>query len=168
MLKYVLVGLITLIINSSIIQTKTRQYKPIQLHKYVSTTHKIAPKTTKDYLLEALIQVESRGIENCVGDKHLGRPSIGVLQIRPIMVREVNRILKKHKVKKKYSLEDRYSKVKSIEMFYIWRYYHHPEDSDEVVARCWNGGSKGWKRKSTIHYWNKVEKQLKKLKNEEN
>ena len=49
----------------------------------------------KDLLLEAMIQVESRGIEDQIGDRHLGRPSVGVLQIRPIMVREINRILKK-------------------------------------------------------------------------
>ena len=60
-------------------------------------------------------------------------------------------------IKKKYTLEDRYSREKSIEMFYIWKEFHHPEDSDEVIARCWNGGPKGWKRKSTNHYWNKVQ-----------
>ncbi len=117
-----------------------------------------------DYLLEALIQVESRGVEDALGDRHLARPSVGVLQIRPIMVREVNRILKKHKVKKIYNLEDRYSREKSIEMFYIWQSFHHANDSNEVIARCWNGGSKGWKRKSTMHYWEKVQKEINNLK----
>ena len=113
-----------------------------------------------DHLLEAIILVESRGKEDCIGDKHLGRPSIGVLQIRPIMVREVNRILKKQNIKKKYELDDRYSREKSIEMFYIWKDYYHSEDSDEVIARCWNGGPKGWKRKATEYYWSKVQKEL--------
>ena len=117
-----------------------------------------------DYLLEALIQVESRGNENAVGDRHLSRPSVGVLQIRPIMVREVNRILKKQKVKKKYTLEDRYSREKSIEMFYIWQSFHLPDSSDEAIARCWNGGPKGWKRKSTLGYWNKVKTEINNLK----
>jgi len=117
-----------------------------------------------DYLLEALIQVESRGNENAVGDKHLILPSVGVLQIRPIMVREVNRILKKLKVKKKYTLEDRYSRKKSIEMFYIWQSFHHANDNNEVIARCWNGGSKGWKKNSTLYYWNKVQKEINNLK----
>lgn len=117
-----------------------------------------------DYLLEALIQVESQGNEYAVGDKHLSRPSIGVLQIRPIMVREVNRILKNQKIKVKYTLDDRYSKDKSIEMFMIWKMNHHPNDSDEVTARCWNGGPKGWKRKSTLHYWSKVQNEINNLK----
>ena len=126
----------------------------------------IEEKDHTDYLLEALIQVESQGNENAVGDKHLSRPSIGVLQIRPIMVREVTRILKKHKVEKKYTLEDRYSREKSIEMFYIWQAFHHADDSDEVIARCWNGGSKGWKRKSTLYYWSKVQIEINNLKSQ--
>jgi len=113
----------------------------------------------KDLLLEAMILVESSGNDSCIGDRNLGRPSVGCLQIRPIMVREVNRILRKQKIKKKYTLNDRYSRKKSIEMFYIWRDYHHSEDSDEVIARCWNGGPKGWKKKSTKYYWVKVVKE---------
>jgi len=113
----------------------------------------------KDLLLEAMIIVESNGNDSCIGDRNLGRPSVGCLQIRPIMVREVNRILRKQKIKKKYTLNDRYSRKKSIEMFYIWRDYHHSEDSDEVIARCWNGGPKGWKKKSTRYYWIKVVKE---------
>ena len=113
----------------------------------------------RDLLLEAMIVVESNGNDSCIGDRNLGRPSVGCLQIRPIMVREVNRILRKQKIKKKYTLNDRYSRKKSIEMFYIWKDYHHSEDSDEVIARCWNGGPKGWKKKSTKYYWIKVVKE---------
>ena len=115
----------------------------------------------KQKLIEALIQVESRGNDSCVGDRHLIVPSIGCLQIRPIMVREVNRILKKLGKNKRYKNKDRYSREKSIEMFTIWRDFHHKNDSNEIIARCWNGGPKGWKRKSTLHYWNKVKKALK-------
>lgn len=121
----------------------------------------------RDILLEAIIVVESNGNDSCIGDRNLGRPSVGCLQIRPIMVREVNRILRKQKIKKKYKLKDRYSRKKSIEMFYIWKDYHHSEDSDEVIARCWNGGPKGWKKKSTNYYWAKVRKEKYWLKIEE-
>ena len=122
---------------------------------------KIIPPTTN--LVEALIQVESRGKEDCIGDKHLIIPSVGVLQIRPIMVREINRILKLLGKNQHYKNKDRYSRIKSIEMFNIWKDYHHKNDSDEVIARCWNGGPKGWKRKATLHYWEKVKKALKKI-----
>jgi hypothetical protein len=69
----------------------------------------------RDLLLEAIIVVESNGNDSCIGDRKLGRPSVGCLQIRPIMVREVNRLLRKQKIKKKYTLNDRYSRKKSIE-----------------------------------------------------
>ena len=137
----------------------TKEFKTL-----VKKEKKVKVKIQTNYLLEALIQVESKGIENAVGDKHLSRPSVGVLQIRPIMVREVNRILKKQNIKIKYTLDDRYSKDKSIEMFMIWKMNHHPNDNDEVTARCWNGGPKGWKRNSTLHYWNKVKKEINNLK----
>ncbi len=114
-------------------------------------------------LIHALINVESRGNTKCVGDTHLAEPSIGVLQIRPIMVREVNRILKIQGSKKRYKRKDRYSRQKSIEMFVIWRDFHHVGDSDEVIAKCWNGGPKGPKKIKTQHYWNKVQKELKEI-----
>ena len=118
-------------------------------------------KDKKQALIEALIYVESRGKEKCIGDLHLIVPSVGVLQIRPIMVREVNRILAILGENKRYKNKDRYSRQKSIEMFIIWRDFHHKNDSDEIIARCWNGGPNGYKRKSTLRYWKKVKKALK-------
>ena len=115
----------------------------------------------KQKLIEALIQVESRGKEKCLGDLHLIIPSVGVLQIRPIMVKEVNRILAILGKDKRYKNKDRYSREKSIEMFIIWRDFHHKDDSNEIISRCWNGGPKGYKRKATLHYWKKVQKALK-------
>lgn len=113
-----------------------------------------------DNLIEALIFVESRGKEDAVGDTHLGAPSIGVLQIRPIMVREVNRILKKKGAKMRFKLQDRFDRDKSIWMFMIWKDYHHPTDSFEKIARNWNGGPNGYGFKRTEPYWAKVKKEL--------
>ena len=112
-------------------------------------------------LLTALIFVESRGHDSAVGDKHLvGNEAVGALQIRPIMVREVNRILKLQKSDKRFSLKDRFERDKSIEMFYIWKNHHHKNSEPEVIARNWNGGPKGFKLNRTLKYWNKVEQQL--------
>ncbi len=111
-------------------------------------------------LVYSLIHVESRGNDSCVGDRHLIVPSIGCLQIRPIMVREVNRILKHQDSTLKFKYKDRWSRKKSIAMFYIWKDFHHPESSNEKIARNWNGGPKGYKRKRTMQYWEKVQKEL--------
>jgi len=119
-------------------------------------------KPEVDDLIQALIQVESRGNDSAIGDRHLGEPSIGVLQLRPIMVREVNRILKKQKSEKRYKLKDRFSREKSIEMFMVWKNYHHPDGGFETIARNWNGGPRGYKNKRTEHYWAKVQLELNK------
>lgn len=113
-------------------------------------------------LVYALIMVESRGKDSCVGDRHLIIPSIGCLQIRPIMVREVNRILKRQEDTLRFKYKDRWSRKKSIQMFYIWKDFHHTNSSDEKIARNWNGGPKGYKRKRTLQYWEKVKIEMNK------
>ena len=120
----------------------------------------IIEKRPIEPLVNALIQVESRGNSQAVGDTHLDSPSIGLLQIRPIMVREVNRILKLKGTDYKYKLSDRKDSTKSVEMFYIWYEFHHKDDDFETIARSWNGGSNGPKLKATEHYWNKVKVEL--------
>ncbi len=119
--------------------------------------------TDWDRLVDAVIYVESRGNDSAVGD---GGKAVGCLQIHPIAVREVNRILVKYNLTANYTLNDRYSKEKSIEMFniiseeyYCCEFYDFIEYA-EIVARRWNGGPRGDKKESTIRYWNKVKKEL--------
>ena len=50
------------------------------------------------------------------------------------MVREVNRILKRQGKDKCYKNKDRYSRVKSIEMFIIWRDFHHKDHDNEIIG----------------------------------
>jgi hypothetical protein len=113
-----------------------------------------------DDLINALIMVESNGNDSAVGDTHLREPSIGVLQIRPIMVREINRILKLKGTEYRYKMSDRWDREKSIEMFLIWKEFHHSDSNYEEIARSWNGGTKGPKNPRTYNYWKKVENQL--------
>ena len=112
-------------------------------------------KTTliiQDSLIAAIIHVESRGDSMAYNAKE---DAVGVLQIRPIMMREVNRLLKENK----YTLADRWSKSKSIEMFNVIK-AHTTNPTNERLARNWNGGWNGYKKKSTLKYWNKVKTQL--------
>jgi len=121
----------------------------------------IKPIITEDDLINALINVESRGNDSAVGDKHLvGNEAIGALQIRPIMVREVNRILKIKKSDKRFKMSDRWDREKTIEMFLIWKNFHHSDDNFETVARNWNGGPRGFKNPRTEKYWTKVQQEL--------
>jgi hypothetical protein len=116
-----------------------------------------------DTFIDAVIYVESRGNDSAIGDR--GK-AVGCLQIHPICVREVNRILRKNDIPMVYTLEDRYSRTKSIEMFniiaeqYECCEYIEFMDYAEIVARRWNGGPKGHKKRATIKYFNKIKKQL--------
>ena len=125
------------------------------------TPKEIEPIITEADLINALIRVESRGNDSAIGDRHLvGNEAVGALQIRPIMVREVNRILKIQKSDKRFKLSDRFDRTKTIEMFLIWKNYHHPDGDFEKIARNWNGGPKGYKKTRTEKYWVKVQKEL--------
>jgi hypothetical protein len=110
----------------------------------------------REELIEAMAFIESGGNPNAIGDLNLGTPSIGLLQIRPIMVREVNRILKKQGLEKRFRNADRKDSTKSIEMFNIWADTYHTNSSYEKMARNWNGGPRGYKNKRTEHYWQKI------------
>ena len=102
----------------------------------------------EDKLIAAIIQVESGGDTLAYNSKE---DAVGCLQIRPIMVREVNRLLGKDSFK----LKDRWSKAKSIQMFNVLR-SHLKGASDEQIARTWNGGYNGHNIPQTMQYWNKV------------
>lgn len=136
--------------------------------KHMNDLIELAPKQieqiaipTEADLINALIRVESRGNDSAIGDRHLvGNEAVGALQIRPIMVREVNRILKLKKSDNRFKLSDRFDREKTIEMFLVWKNHHHPEGDFEKIARNWNGGPKGYKKSRTEKYWVKVQQEL--------
>ena len=107
----------------------------------------------EDPLIAAIIQVESGGDTLAYNSKE---DAVGCLQIRPIMVREVNRLVGKDS----FTLYDRWSKAKSIQMFNVIR-SHTNNPTDEKLARNWNGGYTGHKKQSTIKYWQKVRNKIK-------
>ena len=158
MKKVVLLGLLPLFISSGNVKTLNVSYEEtiIELKR-----KGIQPIITDRDLLTALIFVESRGNDSAIGDRHLvGNEAVGALQIRPIMVREVNRILKIQGKTERFDLKDRFDRQQSIRMFMVWKNYHHKDSEPEVIARNWNGGPKGYKVSRTEKYWLKVQKQL--------
>ena len=117
-------------------------------------SRKPIPTDSIQILIHSMIYIESRGNDSSYCAKE---NAVGCLQIRPIMVKEVNRFLRKMNKTLRYTLNDRWSREKSIEMFRVWYNYRHSESTLEVIARSWNGGPRGPKRKSTLNYWKKVE-----------
>ena len=158
MKKVLLLGLLPIFISSGNIETLEVCYEETIIKL---KSKDIQPVIKDGDLLNALIFVESRGDDSAIGDRHLiGNEAVGALQIRPIMVREVNRICKITGSHQYFALKDRFDRNKSIHMFMIWKDYHHNNDSDEIIARNWNGGPRGYKKDRTVKYWNKIEKQL--------
>jgi len=110
-------------------------------------------------LLTALIQVESGGQADAVGDN--GR-AVGILQIHKITVDDVNRIYKTN-----YTYKDRYSPKLSKEIASKYLLYwgnryakKHGTVNIMVLAKIHNGGPRGYQKKATVKYWLKVRKEL--------
>jgi hypothetical protein len=109
-------------------------------------------------LINAISMVESSG------GKNVYNPSEGAhgpLQIRQIALTDVN---------KRYNLNINLEDVYCIEIasFVFWAYtdmYATESRLGRTVtredrARIWNGGPNGFRRKSTLQYWDKVKKYL--------
>ena len=86
--------------------------------------------------------------------------AVGIVQIRPVMVREINRLVGYQK----YTLEDRLCVKKSKEMFIDYNNVVNPDWDYELAAKRWNGGILGHKKVSTEKYWEKVMVELNKCK----
>ena len=118
----------------------------------------------KDVLYSSIVWVESKGNANAKSRDG----SVGIVQIKPVMVKEVNRICKIKGLDKKFTLADRKNPRKSEEMFWIYQEFYNPDinwdtitkKDMEVLARRWNGGPKGDRKKATKKYWKKVSKRF--------
>lgn len=106
-------------------------------------------KTDWERLILALIEVESNGNEKAIGKTN----DVGVLQITPIYVADVNRILGFDK----YCLNCRVNREKSIEMFEIYQKHYNPNKNIDKAIRLHNP------RAGTV-YRNKVLNEFKKIK----
>jgi len=116
-----------------------------------------SPDHQDDALWESICTVESHHDPKayCASED-----SAGIAQIRPICVRDCNRIVGQNK----WTLDDRWDVDKSREMFFAYTSHylkHYKVGGSEARARIWNGGPTGWRKSSTEGYWRKVSRELK-------
>lgn len=78
----------------------------------------------------AIIDIESDGNSKTVSNKN----AVGILQITPIYVEEVNRI----QSYSYYTLNDRYDINKSLEMFEITNFYKNPDRNINLAIKIHN------------------------------
>jgi hypothetical protein len=101
-------------------------------------------------LILAMITVESNGNECAYNQKE---QAAGCLQIRPIMVREANRL------GIDFALADRWDCDKSVQLFFQLNAIKK-RGNPEHMARCWNGGPNGHRIEATKGYWAKVQRRI--------
>ena len=106
-----------------------------------------------DSLISAIMFVESSYRPNAY---NATSGATGCMQIMPVMVDEVNRILGLDE----YDLEDRWCCDRSVEMFLVWKNHHHANSDWETIARHWWGGPKWGEHAISDFYWEKVESAL--------
>ena len=107
-------------------------------------------------LLSALIQIESNG-----NDQARGRHGeLGALQIRPILVRDVNRIMGTH-----YTHAQVTNRATATFIANAYLSHYGRNLSDESLARLWQGGPKALRKPSTRAYGRRVMRKLDALEN---
>ena len=114
-------------------------------------------------IITALIAIESGGF---VKAHNISEDAVGILQIRPIMVREVNRILKLKGADCVYTDNDRWNPRASRRMCTIFLSYQFERYAKKYgrkptlqeLAMSWNSG--GVFKKCTDEYKRKVKEQL--------
>jgi soluble lytic murein transglycosylase-like protein len=102
-------------------------------------------------LLSALIQIESGGNDQAKG-RH---GELGALQIKPILVRDVNRIMGTH-----YAHNQMTNRAVSTFIATAYLSHYGKNLSDESLARIWQGGPKGHRKTSTRAYGRRVMREL--------
>ena len=105
-------------------------------------------------LLSALIQIESHG-----NDLARGRHGeLGALQIKPVLVRDVNRIMGTHYA---HAQVTNRATATFIANAYLSHYGKHL--SDESLARLWQGGPKALRKNASRAYGRRVMRKLSSL-----
>lgn len=102
-------------------------------------------------LLSALIQIESNGNDLAKG-RH---GELGALQIKPILVRDVNRIMGTS-----YAHQQVTNRATAIFIANAYLSHYGKNLSDESLARLWQGGPKGLRKSSTRAYGRRVMREL--------
>ena len=116
------------------------------------TPSKPSPISILCAVVGAMEEVESGGDPIAYNPKEEAR---GILQIRPIMVREINRICGTS-----YTNKDCFDPIIATIMFIRMQHATNRKLNPEKAARLWNGGYKGRSKESTLQYWNDVKEVL--------
>jgi len=145
----------SLLLRNRVLKMEKESLRKLLFHERIL---RASEEHSKRIIIAAIIHQESNGDPKAFNKKE---QAVGILQIRPIMVEEVNRLIKNNK----YSLSDRWNEDKSLAMFIDYNNIVNPNWDPEQAARKWNGGINGMSKPTTLEYWLKLEKNINELKN---
>lgn len=125
-----------------------------------------SPMKQLGWLLQAIAIVESGGNDQAIGDRHLRQKAYGSHQIRQPVCDDYNDA---HGTK--HRAEEMLGNRKLSEKICRWylttygsKKFLGRKATPEDLARIWNGGPDGWKKKSTKSYWRQVVRYQKRIK----
>ena len=133
-MKYVFILLFVAVL--SVIPIKSLDGEIHFINRYVQIKAyelEVFKERHRELMLKSIIQIESSGRIDAYNP---GEDAVGVLQIRPIMLRHANKIVGFEK----FSLDDRWCKDKSIEIFWIVQEHHNPNMWLDQACHLWNAG----------------------------
>jgi len=124
----------------------------------------VTPVPVSDSLIKSLVKVETGGDRTKIGNAG----EIGILQILPCVIDDVNNLVEH---KKTYVIDDALDDAKAKEICrkylgYWGAVYQKREGmkvTDQILSRIWNGGPTGYKKYATVCYWTKVNKALRSI-----
>lgn len=97
----------------------------------------LCPYNIKDPILRSFVWYESRFMEDAVNPVSGAR---GILQILPIMIAEVNKIIIEcNFTSALYTWEDAFNAEKSIEIWYIVQKHKNPDYNIKKACQIWFG-----------------------------
>lgn len=128
----------------------------------VSLDARDVPGVDFDTLLRAIVQVESTGNHSAVNIKER---AWGMYQIRGCVIEDVNNLVFKREA---FIHEDAFNPwlAKLITLHYLtywgkrYRKLTGKRPGLKVYARIWNGGPFGYKKETTLVYWDKILREL--------
>ena len=118
---------------------------------HIISSPPIAKYNVHDPLLRAVIGFESNWKEDAVNSITGAR---GILQILPPMINEVNRILYHYYGSAfiKYTWDDAWNPLKSIEIWYIVQNHHNPLYDSIRACQLWFGMGMQWDGMTWVEY----------------
>ena len=118
-----------------------------------------------DALWHAIVAEESRGNVHAY-NAHDG--ATGMAQIRSVCLEDANRIARLRGLAVRFTAEDRSNPRTARRMWDLYLGFYGNQykketgrpPTDEVFARIWNGGPGGWRKTSTLPYWDRIREAL--------